>query len=53
MIVKNSERIAEAIYKDLRRNKDLNIKMEVGNSLATIDICLQNLDEWAKPQKVS
>ena len=53
MIENNVERIVEAVYKDLRRNKELNKEMEVGGSKATIDLCLQNIDEWAKPQKVN
>ncbi|KAF7633361.1 Aldehyde dehydrogenase [Meloidogyne graminicola] len=52
MIKENDERIVEAIYKDLRRPKDLNMQMEIGGSLATIDLCLENLDEWAKPIKL-
>ncbi|KAL7070920.1 hypothetical protein ACQ4LE_010140 [Meloidogyne hapla] len=53
MIEKNGERIAEAVYKDLRRNKELNMQMEVGGSIAAVDYCLQNLDEWAKPEKIA
>ncbi|CAK5039355.1 unnamed protein product [Meloidogyne enterolobii] len=51
MIENNVDRIVEAVYKDLRRNKELNKEMEVGGSKATIDLCLQNIDEWAKPHK--
>ncbi|KAL3115786.1 hypothetical protein niasHT_007791 [Heterodera trifolii] len=52
MIVQNKDKICEAIYKDLRRNKETNMKMEVDGPLQAIDYCLSELDEWMKPQKL-
>lgn len=52
MIVQYKDQICEAIYKDLRRNKETNMKMEVDGSLQTIDYCLSQLDDWMKPQKL-
>ena len=53
MIEENGDRIAQSIYKDLRRPVEVNKQMEVTGSVNTIDICLENLDEWVKPQKAS
>uniref|UniRef100_A0A914HYT5 Aldehyde dehydrogenase n=1 Tax=Globodera rostochiensis TaxID=31243 RepID=A0A914HYT5_GLORO len=52
MIVQNKVKICEAIYKDLRRNTETNMKMEVDGALQTIDFCLSELDDWVKPQKL-
>ena len=52
MIDTNRDKIAQAIFQDLRRNPAVNMEMEVNGSLNTIDYCLAHMDEWAKPEKI-
>ncbi|KAL7080678.1 hypothetical protein ACQ4LE_000669 [Meloidogyne hapla] len=51
MIERNGGRITEAVYKDLDLNKELIMEMDVRGSLEIIDLCLENLENWAKPEK--
>ena len=53
MIDTNRDKIAQAIFQDLRRNPAVNMEMEVNGSLNTIDYCLAHMDEWTKPEKAS
>ncbi|CAD5232587.1 unnamed protein product [Bursaphelenchus xylophilus] len=53
LIEEERELIEKAVYKDLRRNPGITNYLEIGPSLTEIDHFLENLDKWAKPEKVA
>jgi len=48
----HEDRIAEAMFADLKRSKPLTYYTEIGLSLKTISITLNNIKKWAKPKKI-
>jgi acyl-CoA reductase-like NAD-dependent aldehyde dehydrogenase len=52
LLQENENELAEAIYKDIRRPKAEAVCFEVVFTLNDVDTALNNLDEWAKPEKV-
>jgi len=52
VIVKNQDRLADAVYKDLKREQRTTIFLEITPALTEISYCLQNLEKWAAPEYV-
>ncbi|KAI6237648.1 Aldehyde dehydrogenase [Aphelenchoides besseyi] len=52
LLVTHEAQLTKAVYKDLRREARTTFVMEISGALMEIDYCLQNLDEWAKPECV-
>ncbi|KAI1708402.1 aldehyde dehydrogenase family domain-containing protein [Ditylenchus destructor] len=52
VIEQHQDDIMEAVYKDLRRHKEVSRRIEVFSSFTEIDNVLAHLDEWAKPVEI-
>src|SRR5437764_12163944 len=52
-IVQHEEELMQALYSDLKKNKEESWVTEIGFVLAEIRHTLKHLQHWMKPQKVS
>ncbi|MCK5209137.1 MAG: aldehyde dehydrogenase [Cyclobacteriaceae bacterium] len=51
-ILAYEDRIGDAMYTDLKRSKPLTYYTEIGLSLKSISMTLNNIRKWAKPKRV-